>query len=512
MTKRVAIYARISQDRAGEALGVDDQLERCHQHATTNGYTVVAEENDNDISAYTGKERPGYQRVLHLARAGAIDTVVVYHLSRWTRNREESAAFITEFSRLGVNVEEAQGMVYRLDTATGRFFAGFGGLSASFESDIKSERVKAAVERRAKTGRHVSHPGYGWVSTGTTSRERGYALHPEHAGIIREIARELVAGKSLSSIKERLNAAGIPAPGTFTPTGKIRKVRKKVLGKWITRVPTPDEYPKWSSMTIHQIMARKSNIGLVHHHPGQPDETTFSASWPPILDDATYAAVMRRLTVNRGKGAASTRIGKRVHLLTGGVAYCGVCRSPLTIAKRALESGNGVNVAYRCGAMSACVQRKEVHLDDFARDALIARLSRPDSLVWMQGDESEAAQAAEEVTALTQRMDELQDDYDAGFVSRDKMRQKQTALAAQIAAAKARRDAAARSLDVTLLRELAGPTARAAWDRLDVAQRRLALEAVGMRIEVLRSVPSGTPRKELDQSTVRLSFQPREEA
>ena len=62
--KAAAIYARISSDQTGEGLGVARQLEDCRRLAADRGWTVAAEYVDNDISAYRGKTRPEYARML----------------------------------------------------------------------------------------------------------------------------------------------------------------------------------------------------------------------------------------------------------------------------------------------------------------------------------------------------------------------------------------------------------------------------------------------------------------
>jgi site-specific DNA recombinase len=70
---RVAIYTRISQDRTGAELGVERQLEDCQALAKANGWTVVAEYSDNDISAYGGKRRPGYAALLDAIKNRDVD-------------------------------------------------------------------------------------------------------------------------------------------------------------------------------------------------------------------------------------------------------------------------------------------------------------------------------------------------------------------------------------------------------------------------------------------------------
>ena len=60
----VAVYARISLDAEGTGLGVARQVADCRELAAREGWTIAEEYIDNDISAYSGKKRPAYQRML----------------------------------------------------------------------------------------------------------------------------------------------------------------------------------------------------------------------------------------------------------------------------------------------------------------------------------------------------------------------------------------------------------------------------------------------------------------
>ena len=87
MKTAVAIYARISQDRASEGLGVQRQLKDCRAEAVRRGWTVADEYVDDDISAYTGKSRPNYRRMLDDLRDRRVDSVIVWHLDRLHRRQ-----------------------------------------------------------------------------------------------------------------------------------------------------------------------------------------------------------------------------------------------------------------------------------------------------------------------------------------------------------------------------------------------------------------------------------------
>ncbi|MEI6404033.1 MAG: recombinase family protein, partial [Actinomycetota bacterium] len=73
---QAGIYTRISSDPDGTAQGVTRQLEDCRKLAAARGWTVVDEYVDNDVSAYSGKRRPEYERLMTDVTSGRIGAVV----------------------------------------------------------------------------------------------------------------------------------------------------------------------------------------------------------------------------------------------------------------------------------------------------------------------------------------------------------------------------------------------------------------------------------------------------
>ena len=69
-TRSAGIYVRISQDRGGAGLGVERQEEDCRALAQRLGWAVVEVYCDNDLSAFTGKRRPDYERCRPTSRPG----------------------------------------------------------------------------------------------------------------------------------------------------------------------------------------------------------------------------------------------------------------------------------------------------------------------------------------------------------------------------------------------------------------------------------------------------------
>ncbi|MET4003861.1 DNA invertase Pin-like site-specific DNA recombinase [Arthrobacter sp. UYCu511] len=92
--KRCAIYARISDDKRGEGLGVERQEEACRALAERNGWEVTLVEVDNSISAYSGKPRPAYMRMVEAIKRGEVDIVIAWQLDRLYRRMKDLEAYI----------------------------------------------------------------------------------------------------------------------------------------------------------------------------------------------------------------------------------------------------------------------------------------------------------------------------------------------------------------------------------------------------------------------------------
>jgi site-specific DNA recombinase len=97
--RAAAVYARISSDQDGTALGVGRQLKDCRKLAADLGWAVAEEYVDNDISAYSGKRRPGYEQMLADIAEGSRDAVIVYHADRLTRRPIELEQFLARGGR-----------------------------------------------------------------------------------------------------------------------------------------------------------------------------------------------------------------------------------------------------------------------------------------------------------------------------------------------------------------------------------------------------------------------------
>src|SRR5689334_2773591 len=103
MVRAAGIYARISNDPDDDRLGVTRQVEDCERLAAAKGWPILDRYVDDDKSAWSGKPRPQYRRMLDDLRDGRIDAVLVWHPDRLHRRPIELEEFVEVCKRASVD-------------------------------------------------------------------------------------------------------------------------------------------------------------------------------------------------------------------------------------------------------------------------------------------------------------------------------------------------------------------------------------------------------------------------
>jgi site-specific DNA recombinase len=186
-TVRAAVYVRISSDRAGAGLGVARQEEDCRALCDRLGWQVARVYPDNDVSAYSGRRRPQWERLNADIAAGLIDAIVCWHVGRLTRSPRELEDVIDLHDRHGIQLATCTGDI-DLSTPAGRLIARTRGAAARHEGEHKGERQRRQLRQAAEQGRpHGGQRGYGY----TPDRS---AIIEAQADVILQMARRALAG------------------------------------------------------------------------------------------------------------------------------------------------------------------------------------------------------------------------------------------------------------------------------------------------------------------------------
>jgi DNA invertase Pin-like site-specific DNA recombinase len=447
MPKAAAIYARISSDPEGDRLGVTRQVEDCRAMAERRGWPIADTYIDDDVSAYSGKPRPEYRRLLDDMRAGTVDAVVVWHLDRLHRHPRELEEFFEVCDEAGVRSMASVTGDTDLATHDGRFLARILGAVARKESDDKSRRITRKHEEMARSGRLVRN----------STRPFGYrddfrTIEPAEADAIREAVARLRAGDSLRGIAADWNERG------------IRTVRG---GPW--------------KVQVLRRMIASARISGQREYKG---EIVAVGDWEPIITPEDTARIRAIL----GSATRATARTIRRYLLSGGLLRCGVCDSVLVARPR--QDGTRRYVCAKGPGLPGCGKTAIVAepLESFIAEAVLYRLDTPELAAALEGatppdDSGERANLA----ADRAQLEELAAAYGEKLITFPEYLAARKPIEARIEAGKRALARLTRTEAITPYVGQAGAL-RDAWADLPLTRQRAIVASVLDRVVVGRAV------------------------
>ena len=446
------MYARISSDPEGDRLGVTRQREDCEALAARKGWPIAEVYIDDDRSAYSGKPRPEYRRMLDDIAARSIDALVVYNLDRLHRQPRELEAFfdITDAAGL-VNLATVEGDI-NLGSHDGRFHARILGAVARKSSDDASSRIKRKNEERAAQG----------LPTGGGTRPFGYrpdrvTVDPAEAVLVREAVARVLAGEAVRAIAGDWNTRGI-----LTAAGN-----------------------QWTVETMRRMLnsARLSAQRELH------GEIVAPGKWEPIItpdETARLRAILSERTRTRSRPV-------RRYLLTG-LLRCDLCGAPLIARPQA--GGERRYVCAKgpghsgCGRMAIMAEPVEA----FLSEAVLVQLDAPAVAAALAAAQSADAATAAEHDALRQdrdQLDELARAYGERQVTFPEWLAARAPIEARIDAAQRKVSRMSRSAAIDPYVGKAS-TLRAAWPTLPLNRQRSIVSALLDRAVIRSAVPGRT--------------------
>jgi len=441
VVRSAAIYARISADVEGKSLGVQRQVEDCRKLAADRGWPVGAEYVDNDVSAFSGKPRREYARMLADLESGARDAVIVYNLDRLHRRPVELEEFVALCERVGVSQVATVTADIDLGNDDGLFMARIFAAFAAKESGRKSARIRRKLLQNAEQGLpHGSVRPFGYEADKITIRE-------DEAAVVREMVDRYLAGQSIKSLTVWLNESAI----------------------------APAVAKSWQTSAVRQILCSGRIAGL-REHRGQ---VIGPAKWPAIITPAERDRVLARIA---SRSVTKTRAA-RTYLLSG-MLRCGRCGNRLFSQARHVNPDNRVRryVCLKgpdhggCGRLTVVAEPVE-HL---LTDAVLTRLDSPHLAKVLAGKSSpdrDFAALAAALEADQARLDELAGLYAEGVISAREWIAARDPITARIT--QARRNIA-QATDTSAVYELAGTggTLAKQWPDLDLDRQQAIINAV----------------------------------
>lgn len=488
--RRAVIYTRISDDPTGRAAGVQRQEADCRVLADHIGWDVIAVRSDNDISAYSGKPRPGYRQLLADIRSGYADAILTWHPDRLYRRLPDLEELVQAVQGQQAAIRTCRAGELDLNTASGVMQAEILAAVSKHEVAHATERIKSAKASAASAGLFRGGPRpFGYEADGVTPRAlvcskcgatEGFTIDRvcdscgadalngpgSEAWHVEQATDAIIAGDSLRAICRDLKAA------------EVRTVERSY--KQPDGSKGEPESRDWAPTELRVMLLRPRNAGLIDHK----GEIVGRAAWAPLVPEEKWRACRAILTNTERRtttGNARVWLGAGIYLCHCGLTARGSTGGTGGSAKAARNAERAVELAasgadpvrleklktrtwtakYRCRSTKHFV-REATELDKYVTRMAIARLSRADAadlLLPPRAAEEAQEDLAATANALRGKLDGYTEDYDADRITRQQM------------------------LDGTALTR----------KRLEKIEDKMAARA---RTSVLASLPLGTPEIE----------------
>jgi site-specific DNA recombinase len=278
---RAAIYVRVSVDRDGDETSTARQEKACRAFCDMKGWDVGTVFRDRGVSAFRGKDRPGWAGLEKAVRAGEVEAVVVFAISRAARNTVRLLKFKELCDEHGVQFESTSEPI---GGQYGDVFLAILGALAQLESKSKSDRLLLKHQAKAASGEwQGGRRPFGYVAV-----DGHLNIIDVEADAIREAATSLLNGGSLVSVTRRWNSL---------------------------RLATTAGRP-WTSRGVRAVMLSPRIAGLRAHNGD-----TVTAKWAPVVTRRDFSRLERLLT----DPSRNTGGDYRARYLLTGILECGLC-------------------------------------------------------------------------------------------------------------------------------------------------------------------------------------------
>jgi len=323
MSKRAAIYARVSTDDQRDNYSIPTQIDACLRYVERQGYALVGDhfvdpDTGRDTVAaqstairayvddYTSLElsRPALNAAMQFMQTVGFDVLVVHAIDRLARDSYIRQTLERDLEAAGAKVEYVLGNYE--DTPEGEVRKDLDATFAKWENAKRVERCNRGKRRKAETGLFVAgRAPLGYVID--RDAPGGLAVDESSAETVREIFRMyVIEGRSIREIRTALTERG----------------ESTALGN-----------DSWAKSSIRRILGNTVYVGCAfynkHKRNGGRLELRDREEWikfetTPIVEQWLFDEAKRKLAENR---KVSRRQPKRFYLL-GSMVVCGICGRP----------------------------------------------------------------------------------------------------------------------------------------------------------------------------------------
>jgi len=298
---KAVLYARVSSEKQAEKdLSISAQLKALRKYAKNKGIEIVREFVDEAESARTA-DRPAFQEMISVAKSKSkqFDAVLVWKLSRFARNREDSIIFKSLLKKKGIQVISINEQID--DSPAGGLLEGIIEVIDEFYSKNLAQDTKRGMRESASRGFYTGGiPPIGYKAKPIKAgdgKKKTLELDDDFVPIIRRIYDMAMSGTGSKEIAKTLNSEGM----------------------------TTNRGRKWTKNMILYVLRNEVYIGTLVW--GKSDHTQeplrIEDNFPAIIEKEVFHKV-QRLIEERSPVNCNPMTLKSQYLLSG-LIFCGNC-------------------------------------------------------------------------------------------------------------------------------------------------------------------------------------------
>lgn len=316
--KNAVIYARYSSDAQKET-SIEDQIRDCKKFALENKYNILRIYRDDCVSGKTDN-RVQFQKMLSDSAKELFETVIVWKLDRFARNRNESALNKVKLKKNGVKVVSA--MEHIPDGPEGIILESvLEGMAEYYIYDLMEKTTRGRIGVALQCKHTGGRPLLGYK----VNPDKTYAIDEYNADTVRQIFHMYANGSSYSEIIDEMNRQG----------------RKTAAGR------------DFGKNSLHELLKNERFIGIFTYnkipsengkrnsHASKPKDKVISIpnGIPAIITPDEWNLVQNRIQKNKHTQA---RHKAKIEYLLSGKIFCGECGGAMV----GQSSGNHEKYSY----------------------------------------------------------------------------------------------------------------------------------------------------------------------
>lgn len=312
---RAAIYARVSSERQAEKdLSIPAQIKALNKYALERGWNVVKEYIDEAESARTAN-RPAFKEMIAMAKNKdkPFDTILVWKLSRFARNREDSIIYKSLLRKRGISVISINEQVD--ESPAGHLLEGIIEVIDEFYSmNLSQDTIRGMKENASRGFCNGGFTPFGYrriKQTEGMSEKTRLMPDEKETSIVKKIFQMALDGNGGKEIVKSLNADGSRTRlgKHFSPSGINHILRNEVYtGALVWRCKNR-VYGNSGKVAAAEVI----RVPKCHE---------------PLVSNADFNRVQAFLTARRPTTYPPRTISSQY--LLSGLLHCGKCGSAMS--------------------------------------------------------------------------------------------------------------------------------------------------------------------------------------